>query len=103
MNLAKEIFDKGKAVFVDARPLEDYNDGHIQGAISLPDNQFDMRIESFKQKYSPSQHIVTYCSGRTCNDSHKLTERLFENGFHNVSVFIDGFPGWEAQGCQARS
>ena len=55
-------------------------------------------IKSFQKRYGRSQPIVTYCSGRTCGDSHRLAQLLFEHGFENVSVFIDGFPGWEAEG-----
>jgi rhodanese-related sulfurtransferase len=95
---AKEIFDNGNVVFVDARSQEDYEDGHIPGALSLPVGEFDERIEYFLNQYSPDTRIVTYCSGRTCEDSHNLARLLSEAGFTHVTVFIDGFPGWEAQG-----
>ena len=96
--LAKEIFDKGDVLFVDARSSDNYEDGHISGAISLPVGQLDERIESFLNRYSPDQPIVTYCSGRTCEDSHNLAQFLSDAGFTNVRIFIDGFPGWEAEG-----
>ena len=96
--LAKEIFDNGNVLFLDARSQDDYEDGHIPGALSLPVGQFDERIESFLNQHSPDTHIVTYCSGRTCEDSHNLARLLSDAGFTHVSVFIDGFPGWEAQG-----
>jgi rhodanese-related sulfurtransferase len=75
-----------------------YEDGHISGAESLPVGQFDEQIESFLNRHSPDTRIVTYCSGRTCEDSHNLARFLSDVGFTHVSVFIDGFPGWEAQG-----
>ena len=96
--LAKEIFDNGNVLFLDARSQDDYEDGHIPGALSLPVGQFDERIESFLNQHSPDTRIVTYCSGRTCEDSHNLARLLSDAGFTHVSVFIDGFPGWEAQG-----
>ena len=95
---AKEIFDAGNVLFVDARSQDNYEDGHIPGAVSLQVGQFDEQIESFLSQNSPDTHIVTYCSGRTCEDSHNLARLLFDVGFTHVSVFIDGFPGWEAQG-----
>jgi rhodanese-related sulfurtransferase len=98
VKIAKQIFDSGKAIFVDARSLLNFEDGHIKGATSLPVGQFDLIIEKFKQNYKRSQPIVTYCSGRTCDDSHRLAQLLFEHGFDNISVFIDGYPGWEAEG-----
>ena len=95
---AKEIFNKGHVLFVDARSQDNYEQGHIPGAVSLPLGRFDEKIESFLGKHAPDQLLVTYCSGRTCEDSHKLARLLLEAGFTDVRVFIDGFPGWEAEG-----
>lgn len=96
--LAREIFDRGDVLFVDARSSDNYDDGHIQGAISLPVGQFDERIESFLNRYSSDQPMVTYCSGRTCEDSHNLAQFLSDAGFTRVRIFIDGYPGWESEG-----
>ena len=95
---AAKIFYTGDTLFVDARSAEDYEKGHIPEAISLPVGRFDQRIESFMNQFPFDQPIVTYCSGRTCEDSHQLAELLLEAGFTEVRVFIDGFPGWEAEG-----
>ena len=95
---AKQIYDSGKAVFVDARSIENFKNGHIKGAESLPLGQFDDLIETFKKKHPANTFIVTYCSGRTCDDSHRLEELLFDHGYVNVSIFIDGYQGWKAEG-----
>ena len=95
---AKYMFDKEEVIFVDARSQNDYDNGHIPGAVSFPVGQFEDRIESFLNRYPSDQPIVTYCSGRACEDSHNLAQFLFDVGFTNVRVFIDGFPGWEAEG-----
>jgi rhodanese-related sulfurtransferase len=95
---AKDIFDKGDVLFVDARSQNDYENGHIAGAISLPIGQFEKRIGFFLNRYPLEQPIVTYCSGRNCEDSHELARFLSDVGFTNVRIFIDGFPAWEAEG-----
>jgi rhodanese-related sulfurtransferase len=95
---AKTLFDKGDVLFVDARSQNHYGNGHIPGAVSLPVGQFEKRIDFFLNRYPPEQPIVTYCSGRTCEDSHELAQLLSDLGFTNVRIFIDGFPGWEAEG-----
>ena len=95
---AREIFDSGNVLFVDARSQRDYEDGHIPGAVFFPVRRFDEQIESLLNQHPPETRIVTYCSGRTCEDSHHLARLLADVGFTQVSVFIDGFPGWEAQG-----
>lgn len=95
---AKKIFDKGNVLFVDARSVKDYENGHIPGAVSLPPGQFDERIGSFLDRHPPDRPIVVYCSGRTCHDSHDLARMLSDLAFSDVRIFIDGFPGWQAQG-----
>jgi rhodanese-related sulfurtransferase len=95
---AAKIFYDGDTLFLDARSTEDYQSGHIPGAISLPVGQFDEQIESFLNQYPPDQPIVSYCSGRTCEDSHHLAQLLLDVGFSEVRVFINGFSGWEAAG-----
>jgi rhodanese-related sulfurtransferase len=95
---AKKIFDNGGVLFVDARSKQSYEEGHIPGAVSLPVARFDEQIESFLNHYLPDQPIVTYCSGRTCEDSHYLARMLAAIGYSDIRIFIDGFPAWEAEG-----
>jgi rhodanese-related sulfurtransferase len=98
VGLAKKLYDTGDFIFVDARSVEDYREGHIKGAVSLPVGQFEDKISAFLERYPPETSLVTYCSGRTCSDSHHLAEFLMEMGYDKINVFIDGFPGWEAEG-----
>jgi len=37
VSLAKKLYDSQKFLFVDARSRDDYDEGHIKGAVSLPD------------------------------------------------------------------
>jgi len=98
IRIIKQIFDIGKAVFVDARPYAEYEKGHIRGAISFPPTRFDEQIEAFISAYPPSTSIVTYCSGRECRDSHELAQMLIDSGFSETKVFVDGYPSWEKEG-----
>lgn len=95
---AKEIYDEGDTLFIDARDINAFEEGHIKGAVLLPIGEFDARIENFLDRYEPDQNIITYCSGRSCEDSHHLAQLLTEFGYENVSVMIDGFPIWEKKG-----
>ena len=95
---ARKLFDTGEFIFVDARSVEDYQAGHIKGAVSLPVGQVEEKLSGFLESYPPETSIITYCSGRTCRDSHNLAEILMEMGYENINVFIDGFPGWETEG-----
>jgi rhodanese-related sulfurtransferase len=95
---AKAIFDGGHTVFVDARSAQQFSQGHILGAISFPVGAFDDLIFSFEDRYPYDRHIVTYCSGRSCEDSHRLARMLMDFGFSKVSVFIDGYLKWDLEG-----
>jgi len=98
VDLARKLYDSGDYIFVDARSPEDYAEGHIKDAVSLPVGQFEDKIEAFLEHYPPEVSIVTYCSGRTCSDSHHLADFLLEFGYDKINVFIDGFPGWKSAG-----
>jgi len=95
---AKQVFDAKSALFVDVRSRDMFDEGHIPGAVSLPLGDFESRVEAFAAGVSPTQPLVTYCSGRLCQDSHTAAQLLMERGFENVVVYIDGFPGWIENG-----
>ena len=97
-DLAKVLFDRGEALFVDARSADTFAEGHIQGAFSLPAGEFETRLYQFSSAYEPDRPMVVYCSGRECRDSHKVAKLLIELGYHKVQVFIDGYPAWVAKG-----
>lgn len=95
---AKQVFDTGQALFVDVRSRDLYSEGRIPGAVSLPVGEFEALAAGFEADVPRDKPIVTYCSGRQCQDSHTVAQWLMERGFMNVVVFIDGFPGWMAHG-----
>lgn len=53
---AKLAFDQGAAVFVDVRDLEEYEQAHIPGAISMPEYEVASRIGEL----DPDDWIITY-------------------------------------------
>jgi rhodanese-related sulfurtransferase len=95
----KTRFDQKSALFLDARPPEEYKDGHIPGATLFYADDFD--------KYAPqvlpnlldkNQEIICYCHGSTCELSITLARRLMEIGYTNVKVFFGGWPQWKKAG-----
>jgi rhodanese-related sulfurtransferase len=95
---AHALYGKKGVLFVDARPAEMFMAGHIKGAVSMPVEEVDQLIEDFVKTHDPDTHIITYCSGRECEDSHLLADRLSDYGFTHVQVFVDGFPAWKKEG-----
>lgn len=100
---AKQIFDARRALFVDVRSRETFAEGHIPGAMSLPLGEFDALAADLAATVAADRPIVTYCSGRMCQDSHTAAQWLMALGFENVVVFIDGFPGWKDNGYPVES
>ena len=86
------------AVFVDARSPADYAAGHIQGAVSGPDQEFDRWIEGFIAATEPDTVIVAYCEGAQCELSHSLVTKLTDLGYTNARYVVDGWGRWKAQG-----
>lgn len=95
---AKAVFDTGRALFIDVRSREMFAAGHIPGAVSLPLGEIEAIGDALLAEVSPQQPMITYCSGRLCQDSHTAAQWLMERGFANVVVYIDGFPGWIENG-----
>lgn len=87
---------KELATFVDARDTEDYDKGHIPGAVNLPVDLF----KGGKQKLMAPKGslVVIYCSGGDCETSNDLARLLVKAGFKKVRVYKGGFDEWEAMG-----
>lgn len=93
------LYQAGESLFVDARDDDLFAQGHITGAAHLFVYDYDNVIDAFVERYPDKDRlIVTYCSGRECEDSHTLAQYLTEEGYRHVKVFIDGFPAWEKEG-----
>ena len=92
---ALERFRANSAVFVDARAREDYRQGHIPGAVNLPDQQFDEFFGPFFEKIDPERFLITYCEGEHCPLSGSLAEKLREAGYDKVFVLQDGWGHWQ--------
>jgi rhodanese-related sulfurtransferase len=84
------------AVFADARPAADYAAGHIQDALSLPDQDFDSWVEKFIAATDPETVIIAYCEGAQCLSSRSLAEKLIDLGYVNTRVLVDGWGRWQA-------
>ncbi|MBI2212645.1 MAG: rhodanese-like domain-containing protein [Acidobacteria bacterium] len=90
-----------KAIFIDARRTDVFNQGHIAGSRSMPVWEADIndRIRAFFDEVTNQQQpIVVYCSGGNCEDSHMLADKLWGAGYENVLVYKDGFPAWQRMG-----
>ena len=88
---AKELMDSENGyIIIDARTQEEYDQGHIPGAIMIPEYEIADRAE--KELPDKNQLILVYCrSGRR---SKIAAEELVKLGYTNVKEF-GGIIDWE--------
>ena len=95
---AQRLFLNHAAVFIDARPAEDYARGRIRGARSLPWQEVDLKFFGVIADIPWDAAIVTYCDGETCELSHELALFLRDAGFLNARVLVNGWALWQQAG-----
>ena len=88
---AKALMDSESGyIIIDARTQEEYDGGHIPGAILIPEYEIADRAE--KELADKDQLILVYCrSGRR---SKIAAEELVKLGYTNVKEF-GGIIDWE--------
>ena len=91
----KKLMDEGAPLtMIDSRPKErKFDKGHIPGAISIPDLQFDKLVDRLPaDKASP---LYFYCEGLTCKLSSDSAAKAVKLGYTQVKVVPEGYPEWE--------
>lgn len=88
---AKALMDSEKGyVIIDARTQEEFDGGHIPGAVLIPEYEIADRAE--KELPDKNQLILVYCrSGRR---SKIASQALIDLGYTNVKEF-GGIIDWE--------
>ena len=90
----KKLMDEGAPLtLIDSRPKErKYDKGHIPGAISLPDSQFDKLSDRLPtDKNAP---LYFYCEGLSCKLSSDSAAKAVNLGYTKVKVVPEGYPLW---------
>lgn len=80
-----EFINKG-AIFIDVRSPQEFREGHIDGAISIPDYRFQKLI----QQYSIDKEsvVIVYCS--TGHRSQRCQKVMQNMGYKNVYNLYEG-------------
>ena len=92
---AEALYFNQQAVFLDARSREQYRKGHVEGAKSLPWEDFERRFPQVMSGISRDAIIITYCDGESCNLSRELASALIAKGYDQVRVLVDGWKLWQ--------
>lgn len=83
----------GLVTVLDVRPSEEYQSGHVPGAINIPLSELEKHLDSLDS----SHDIVAYCRGPHCVLAFEAVEKLRKNGF-TAHRLEDGFPEWKSAG-----
>src|SRR5690606_8679303 len=81
-------------VLLDVRGEQSYQQGHIDGAISLPHPRITEQVLS---GYPDNTIFVVYCAGPHCNGTDKAAIRLAKLN-RPVKKMIGGITGWLDEG-----
>ncbi len=100
---AAMLFISQRAVFLDARSPLEFDEGHIQGALSAPVEDFEVLFDELKPALAGKEAVITYCDGERCPLSHELAEQLRSRGVRNVWVLRNGWGLWQKENLPVAS
>jgi rhodanese-related sulfurtransferase len=82
---------------LDARHREDYQRGHVPGALSLPVEDFETEYPKLEQRLGSGRGdlIIVYCANMWCGLGDELQKKLIDRGFQHVGRFPDGWEAWQ--------
>ena len=81
-----EEFIKTGVTIIDVRSKQEYDEGHIDGAILIPEYEIKERIEEIVK--NKEEKILVYCSSGT--RSKIAQKELIKKGYKNVYNLKDG-------------
>jgi rhodanese-related sulfurtransferase/DNA-binding MarR family transcriptional regulator len=93
--LARRL-DAGTVVLIDVRPVQEFEQGHIAGAVSVPITE----IRSWARAHAPRRkQIVAYCRGPYCVYARQAVAELRKHG-RRATRLDDGVAEWRTAGYQ---
>ena len=81
-----DLYIKQGAIIIDVRSPQEYREGHIDGAICIPDYQIKKEINKYVK--NKEENIILYCS--TGHRSQKAQKILENMGYTNVYNVYEG-------------
>ena len=91
---ARERIESGEPVVIDVREQDEWDEGHIAGAVHIPRGHLESRIERLAP--DTSRPVVVYCSAG--NRSAFAAKTLSELGYEDVVSLAGGFTDWKRNG-----
>ncbi|MBT3094309.1 MAG: metalloregulator ArsR/SmtB family transcription factor [Candidatus Thiodiazotropha endolucinida] len=93
---ASELLERAKQGLVtvlDVRPSEEYESGHLPGAINIPLHELETHLD----KLDPEREVVAYCRGPHCVLAFDAVAKLRQKGL-TARRLEGGLPEWMLEG-----
>lgn len=85
--------EKTDIVFLDVREPNEWNLGHVPGAIHIPRGQLERQVEALVGR---ERNVVIYCAGGS--RSALAADTMQQLGYEHVVSLAGGFRGWAESG-----
>ncbi len=89
----RKLLREDQVTLLDVRPRQEFEAGHIPGALSLPIPELKSRLNELPKR----KEIIAYCRGPYCVYSVEAVTLLRKQGFRARRVGR-GFPEWRSSG-----
>jgi rhodanese-related sulfurtransferase len=96
---AISLYKNNEALFIDARSPEEFQDGHITGALNIPIKWSRSRKMEKMVRIPKGANVVVYCNNLRCNSAERLAGEMKFSGYKHVAVFTGGWDVW----CQRKA
>ncbi len=98
---AAELLERsrlGLVTVLDVRPPEEFEAGHLPGAINLTLAELERHLD----RLSPDREVIAYCRGPYCVLSFEAVARLRAHGFQ-ARRLEQGYPEWKLAGLPTQT
>jgi rhodanese-related sulfurtransferase/DNA-binding transcriptional ArsR family regulator len=89
----RRLVREGAVTVLDARPREEYEAGHIPGALSIPVEELERRLSEIPK----AREVIAYCRGPYCVYSLEVVTLLRKRGYRARRA-EEGLPEWRSSG-----
>jgi len=94
-------FQQGQALFIDARPANEFAELHVPKALNITPDMVEAGMAEKVAGLAKDREIVVYCGQVSCDLALKVAEKLQSLGFTRVTAFVEGFRAWDEAGYPA--
>jgi rhodanese-related sulfurtransferase len=103
VNLAQAyaLFQQGQALFIDARPADEFVELHVPKALNITPDLVEAGLAEKVAGLARDREIVVYCGQANCDLALKVAEKLQALKFTRVMAYIGGFRAWDEAGYPA--